>query len=1213
MGQISTFYPNPGPSQAEKFCKEEIRMRNLKRALSLTLASVMLLGMMVVGTSAAAGYSDVDENDNVEAIEVLQTIEVMVGDDRGFGPDRPVTRNEMAVVMGKLLNLDYNYYASACPFTDVAEWAKGWVGACAANGIVSGRGDGIYDGEATVTAVEAASMMMRALGYFQYTEDYDDGFVLATVRQGSDIGIFNGVGSDGNTPMTRNQVAQMALNALRSNMVIFTGTPGIDVNGVKINYRAEYTPRTGTDAKYDSIEGLVTTIGGDNSQFYIQLGEQLYDGDLRLEGSKDVFGRPARYWEYDGQEIGTYAKKELLRKEYTTKVTGRDLYDQLGSTLINGRGWTLDVAIDGNDTDNTLLFDETAITRTNKDGVGGTEKGVLTQVYVDNTAKRAYVVIINTYLAIASEDYDSKNGEVDLDVYHLDNTGTTKNPEYIKADVNGISVTVEDEDIDVSDVVDGDMFLVTVADGKIQSMAAPEVLADSEISSFKRDSDVVSEGKTYEYADTAKYDVEVLEEYAQTNLKDTTYNIILDQYGYLIGLEQNEEADQYVFLTGMNGNTSDLATKNADANVIFLDGSMKTVTVNVDKSKFLAGTESGPQMNTWCTYSVDSKDVYTLKEVATTEPRDGWKVAQKAQNVENTDEVKIDKKNVSLKAVSGNAYGNDDTVYLNVETKAIKAATPVTANTTNYWHMIINDVDSRVVGARNASLTVTNQTAANGDNGSTKEKAKTITEEIYTLYKENGYIIAAVTVEAEDDGLNKVFAYIHSDDVKRESYDKANDEWTWVREAIVDGKITDLKEVGGGTDLSVLEEDLDQGSWYELKLDADGNVTSATEQTFAAFNDSTNPDRIDNVDDVDDAVNAKDTVIMQVSGMVEGTNKLTYKNGTLYTEKDDTEGFSVSPDVKTVLCLSDGEGNLYDDCDDRYTGRKGLEDAIKNLDSNFTGELNVVFDKGDAVVIILVDGTGSSGGNGPSGDSDMSKKVVAFLNDDETQVTFVSAGGSATTNEKIAAVKAKAAEVFGVPESEITVKRATGKTWTITTESGDSAEWAEQTDVEQAGIPNDKNVWDQIAEEMEGESDEDTLRKLGELKALAESGVMSSDAVVTPTSTTAATITGIDWRRGLDVQVDGYGKAFDQTLLEMYGTQDPEGQDADARAKVSAATHWAVVPVTSGDNTTIYLYIYSGGKVYTVSRTEAGVVSVGDKSTGHTISSIAYTITPPKA
>ena len=32
-----------------KFLKEVFRMRNLKRALSLALASVMLLGMMVVG------------------------------------------------------------------------------------------------------------------------------------------------------------------------------------------------------------------------------------------------------------------------------------------------------------------------------------------------------------------------------------------------------------------------------------------------------------------------------------------------------------------------------------------------------------------------------------------------------------------------------------------------------------------------------------------------------------------------------------------------------------------------------------------------------------------------------------------------------------------------------------------------------------------------------------------------------------------------------------------------------------------------------------------------------------------------------------------------------------------------------------------------------------------------------------------------------------
>ena len=79
-------------------------MRNLKRALSLALASVMLLGMMVVGTGAS--YADVESTDNVEAIEVMQAIGVMVGDDNGnFNPDQKVTRGEMAVVMANLLDL----------------------------------------------------------------------------------------------------------------------------------------------------------------------------------------------------------------------------------------------------------------------------------------------------------------------------------------------------------------------------------------------------------------------------------------------------------------------------------------------------------------------------------------------------------------------------------------------------------------------------------------------------------------------------------------------------------------------------------------------------------------------------------------------------------------------------------------------------------------------------------------------------------------------------------------------------------------------------------------------------------------------------------------------------------------------------------------------------------------------------------------------------
>ena len=49
--------------RARKFKRRNPNMRNLKRALSLAVASVMLLGMMVVG-SGAASYDDVTSEHN---------------------------------------------------------------------------------------------------------------------------------------------------------------------------------------------------------------------------------------------------------------------------------------------------------------------------------------------------------------------------------------------------------------------------------------------------------------------------------------------------------------------------------------------------------------------------------------------------------------------------------------------------------------------------------------------------------------------------------------------------------------------------------------------------------------------------------------------------------------------------------------------------------------------------------------------------------------------------------------------------------------------------------------------------------------------------------------------------------------------------------------------------------------------------------------------
>ena len=451
-------------------------MRNLKRALSLALATVMTLGLMVVGTgAAAAGYDDVTSEDNVEAIEVLQTVGIMTGDENGnFNPDANVTRNEMAVIMSQLLNLNYDYYRGTNPFTDVPSWAAPYVAACAAEGVVAGIGDGLYGGDNNVTAAQAALMILKALGYFQYQADFDNDWQVATIRQASYIRLFDGIEASAETALTRNQIAQLVLNGLKANMVEFTGNVGAEINGIVIGYQGQYTARTNAANQYNTIDVGTTNIA-ENDQYYIQLGEELYDGDLELRDSTDVFGRPAREWSFDGDEIGTYVKNELLREEYTDEVTGRTLYDLLGSTTINNYDFYIYVdGVEAVEENETILadayFTEGNLVRSNTNAVGETGRGVLTQVYVDSSAGNngeVTIAIINTYLAEATSDYDDRDDELDLDIYAIEDKGSRNNVVFVKNSGDNSSgdpytedVTVSGEDFAIESYVDGDQFLV---------------------------------------------------------------------------------------------------------------------------------------------------------------------------------------------------------------------------------------------------------------------------------------------------------------------------------------------------------------------------------------------------------------------------------------------------------------------------------------------------------------------------------------------------------------------------------------------------------------------------------------------------------------------------------------------------------------------------------------------------------------------------------
>ena len=813
-------------------------MRNLKRALSLGLTAAMISGLMVMGSSAAS-YADVTSENNVEAIEVLEAVGIMIGDESGnFNPDQNVTRNEMAVVMSNLMEYNVASYKDTSPFTDVPSWAEPYVAACWTNGITAGYSDTIYGGSDTVTTAQAALMLMKALGYFQYSQDFGADWQLSTVKQGNAIDLFVGVDSGVEQAMTRNDVAKLVLNTLEAGTVQAETDGSLTVGNVTIATDVKYNYITSNQTYATAIDDARSTSNTtDAGRSIVELGEQLYMGDLELnDNTTDVFGRPSRTWSYDSKEIGTYAKAELLKQEYTTEVTGRELYDLLGSNVVDTYG--INVTIDGvsdHDTDNAI-FNWSAVNRNNKAEVGATGNGVLTQVYVDQENKQVYISIINTYLAIAADDYSESQEEVSLEVYGVD----LIDGEYVKtiqAGEDKETLEVSIDDFDVSEVVDGDVMLVTLADGEVQSIGEPETLSAVEISSFKVGDSLTADGTDYDYADAAEYDVDTLEAWTDgdtINLKDMTYNVYLDQYGYAIGVVEVEEPDNYLFITGINGNYNNLANATYEANAIFMDGTMEVITIDSRKSNFegngidfdgtplandsiLTGDEDDATVNAWFTYTVNSKDVYTVKLVDINAGLD--EVGQSVEDRgDSTEADVIDyKHNSTTDGVGNRVYGNDETVYLTASIDDIKTAATRT-------DVVIDDVDSVVVGIDNVDIQPWNERTVRVDYQNSLTLDSEVSSGIYTLYDEDGYIIAMVAV-GEDNGSNDALVYVHSGSVARESYDKNTEEWTWTRTAIdgATGEEITLTEVDD-SGISMLD-DMNENQWYRVRFNVDNEVT----------------------------------------------------------------------------------------------------------------------------------------------------------------------------------------------------------------------------------------------------------------------------------------------------------------------------------------------------------------------------------------------------
>ena len=803
----------------------------MKKLLALVLALVMTMALAV--TSNAAFKDDDKISDSCkEAVDVMNAVGVLIGDNNlNFNPTANLTRAEAAKIISYLMlgNKTAEALVGSNKFSDVAanNWAAGFIDYCAAEKIVNGMGDGTFNPAGQLTGFQFAKMLLGALGYDATIEGFTGtDWEISVSKVAEQAGLFDGLKISGRSVLTREQAAQMCLNTIKAPLVEYSNKGGnISINGAEINIgasKAEYVTTTLAQAQRISKRTLTNTLFTNKGGYTVEFGEKYYS-NLYLTADNDAFGRPANTWTLGTKDIGTYTDASTLVLTYENEsVKGKDVYSDIGYSAISDYDYeyyldgVLMAAKENGKVTVKTADDFSKITKSNKDTVFGTGKGVLTQIFVDYDAETVLVVTINTYLAQATADYNAKTEKLPIVVYVDADNATTKTESY-RLDVEDFAA--------IADLKEDDFVKVTKAgvdhQGKtyeIQSIEDVKVVSDVTVASYTTTKDntankyyrldtLNADGTKYDTSMKAYFDASKLYNYNNSlqQLKDATYNLYLDNYDNVLGIKEVKASDQYVFVVGYQFGSSVLAKAIDKALLITTEGEMKTANVKLDGNvtevaqlkKDLGITGDDASVNKWVKYTLDEDGTYVIKSVA-----NQGRVKTPNQGVKG-EKAGVSAVYATLGTTGENAaYGNAKSVYI-----AVKADTSVDTNGS------IVDVNGVYTGIKNTNILTQDTKGMDGF-----KDGATIGLNTFYLYNSNGYVTYAVIV-GEDDTNSDNTVYFTSGATGR-YYDAETKEYYVTYNAIQGGEQIVLKVL----DDEATDRDPGIGGLYKATFNKDGYV-----------------------------------------------------------------------------------------------------------------------------------------------------------------------------------------------------------------------------------------------------------------------------------------------------------------------------------------------------------------------------------------------------
>ena len=576
-------------------------MRNLKRTLSLALAAIMLVGMMVVSASAASynNLTDKDEIVNKDAVSMLVSLGIIEGKpDGSYAPTENVDRAQMAkmlsVIMNKGVDNSALYQSVNSGLTDItSNWAKGHINYCYTTGIIAGRGNGTFDPSATVTALEAAKMLLVAVGYDPAIEGFEgaDWAINVSVRA-DEQGIFEGFTKDLSAPLNRDDAALLIYNALDVEMIQSYTTN---------NYPIAYSDhRTILADKY----GVIKVQGVVVANEWASLASD--DGDAALKEGKTTI--------YNGEGIfsttgnTTVSKEDASLKTQTFNVSTP--VDMLGKTVnlyIKKTTILADSTVYGDpvvsDVNTVVTTGETVLYSGAKDPQVDYDKLLGENGLTDKDAKYFWNYNSGKYIPNTTEKYGDKTANVKgATLTIIDNNGDGEvdyvlSVEKALADITSVNskketVTVRTLDnkdvVGYEDMAKEDVVLYVQYGGRTY-LEKPEVVT-GEMEHFN-----VKGTEKYMTVGGEKYKADELETNARTEVVkfdvtecdkangvqfETSYNFYLDDYGNVIAFEEVEAAAKNYALVLDSAFSTNMLNTDAQVKVLLPDGTEKTYQLN---------------------------------------------------------------------------------------------------------------------------------------------------------------------------------------------------------------------------------------------------------------------------------------------------------------------------------------------------------------------------------------------------------------------------------------------------------------------------------------------------------------------------------------------------------------------------------------------------------------------------------------------------------